>query len=267
MTEVGFIGAGRMGAPMVSRLLGAGHHVKVLGRTSEKTAAITELGATAAATVPELAERAEVVVICVFTDEQVRQVCLDADLTAEMPSGSTLLLHTTGSPKTAEMIAARGERSGVDVVDAPVSGGPHDIAAGRVTVFAGGTDDAVACVTPVLAAYADPILHIGPVGAGQRVKLVNNTLFASQIGLLVEAVKLARSLGIPEAALLSALPHGSGASRALAGVAARGSVAQFIETAGSFVGKDVEVVRRVSAELGADLGVLDDIVKTWLGAP
>lgn len=266
MTRVGFIGAGRMGAPMVSRLIGAGHHVTALGRSNEKRSAIAELGATAVAGLPEVADGAEVVVLCVFTDEQVRQLCVDDNLIEAMAPGATLVLHTTGSPRTAETIYARAQPAGVEVVDAPVSGGPHDIAAGHVTIFAGGTDEAVARVTPVLAAYGDPILHLGPVGTGQRVKLVNNTLFAGQIGLLVEAVKLAKSLGVPEATLLTALPHGSGASRALAGVAAGGSVEKFVETAGSFVGKDVEVVRRVAVELGADLGVLDDVVDTWLGA-
>jgi 3-hydroxyisobutyrate dehydrogenase-like beta-hydroxyacid dehydrogenase len=96
------------------------------------------------------------------------------------------------------------------------------------------------------------------------VKLINNTLFAAQIGLLAEAVKLGSSLGVPEATLLEALPHGSGASRALSGVAGRGSVEKFIDIAGSFVGKDIEVVRKVSAELRADLGVLDDVVNAWL---
>ena len=265
MTRVGFIGAGRMGGPMISRLIGAGHPVRGLARSEEKRSAIAALGATAVTGLPATAEAADVVIVCVFTDEQVQQVCLETDLIAAMPRGSTLVLHTTGSPRTAEVIAARGQDAGVDVVDAPVSGGPHDIAAGHVTVFAGGTDAAVARVTPVIAAYGDPILPVGPIGTGQRVKLVNNTLFASQIGLLVEAVKLAKSLGVPEAALLAALPHGSGASRALGGVVTRGSVEKFIETAGSFVGKDVDVVRKISAELGADLGVLDDIVNTWLG--
>lgn len=270
MTRVGFIGAGRMGTPMVSRLIGAGHHVTALGRSDEKRSTLVELGATAVAGLPEVADGAEVVVLCVFTDEQVRQLCLSvgegSDLIEAMAPGATLVLHTTGSPRTAETISARAQPAGVHVVDAPVSGGPHDIAAGQVTVFAGGTDEALARATPVLAAYGDPILHLGPVGMGQRVKLVNNTLFAGQIGLLVAAVKLAKTLGVPEATLLTALPHGSGASRALTGVAARGSVEKFVETAGSFVGKDVEVVRKVAVELGADLGVLDDVVDTWLRA-
>jgi 3-hydroxyisobutyrate dehydrogenase len=265
MTQVGFIGAGRMGAPMVSRLVDGGHHVTALGRTEEKRSAIAELGAGAAGEPAEVVDGAELVAVCVFTDEQVRQVCLDTDLIAAMSPGATLVLHTTGSPRTAAAIAARGQSTGIEIVDAPVSGGPHDITAGRLTIFAGGTDDAVARARPVLAAYGDPILHVGAVGAGQRVKLVNNTLFASQIGLLTEAVKLAGSLGIPEDVLLSALPHGSGASRALSGVTSRGSVAKFVDTAGAFVGKDVEVVRKISAELGADLGLLDDVVNTWLG--
>jgi 3-hydroxyisobutyrate dehydrogenase-like beta-hydroxyacid dehydrogenase len=264
VTRIGFIGAGRMGAPMVSRLAGAGHQVSVLGRSDEKRTAIAELGANAVADPAAAAEHAEIVVLCVFTDEQVHQLCLDGDLLTAMPPGSALVLHTTGSPRTAEAIATRAHAGGIAVIDAPVSGGPHDIAAGHVTVFAGGSDDAVARVRPVLAAYGDPILHVGPTGAGQRVKLINNTLFAAQIGLLAEAVKLGTVLGVPEATLLQALPHGSGASRALSGVAGRGSVATFIDTAGGFVGKDIEVVRKVCAELGADLGVLDDVVGAWL---
>lgn len=262
--RIGFIGAGRMGAPMVSRLVGAGHHVRVLGRTDEKRLAVAQLGAVPVATTAEVTYAAEAVLVCVFTDEQVRQLCLDDDLIAGMPRGSALVLHTTGSPRTAEALAARAEAAGVAVIDAPVSGGPHDIAAGKVTLFVGGTPEAVGRVRPALAAYGDPILHVGPTGTGQRVKLINNTMFAGQIGLVAEAIKLGKSLGVPEQILLDALPHGSGTSRALAGVVARGSVAGFIDTAGAFVGKDVEVVRKVVAELGGELGVLDDVVNAWL---
>jgi 3-hydroxyisobutyrate dehydrogenase len=264
--RIGFIGAGRMGAPMVSRLVGAGHDVRVLGRTDEKRSAASQLGASPVATAAEAVSAADVVVVCVFTDEQVHQVCLDDDLIAAMPRGSTLVLHTTGSPHTAESLAARAEAAGVDVVDAPVSGGPHDIAAGHVTLFVGGTPEAVTRIRPALAAYGDPILHVGPTGPGQRVKLINNTMFAGQIGLVAEAIRLGKSLGVSEQTLLDALPHGSGTSRALSGVVARGSVAGFIDTAGAFVGKDVEVVRKVVAELGGELGVLDDVVNAWLAS-
>ena len=125
-----------------------------------------------------------------FTDEQVAQVCLAGVLVAAMPPGAALVVHTTGSPRTAQAIAAHSP--GIDVLDAPVSGGPHDIAAGSVTLFVGGPDDAVARVRPVLAAYGDPILHVGPLGAGQAVKLINNALFAAQIGLLARGRRAGR---------------------------------------------------------------------------
>lgn len=258
--RVGFIGAGRMGKPMVERLLVAGHDVRVLGRTDEARSELTELGAHAVSEITDVAEAADVVIVCVFTDEQVKGICLDGDLLGAMTRGSTLVIHTTGSPRTAEAIAARAASHGVDVIDAPVSGGPHDIAAGRVTLFIGGDETAVDRVRPALQSYGDPVLHAGPTGSGQRVKLINNTLFAAQIGLVTEAVALGERLGLNESALLGALPHGSGTSRALGGIAARGSLVAFTDTVGEFVSKDVEVIRKVVADLGSDLGLLDTVI-------
>lgn len=262
--KVGFIGAGRMGAPMVARLVKAGHDVTVLGRDDEKRSAITELGATAVAATADVAQHAKIVVVCVFTDDQVRTVCLDDGLLDAMPPNSVLVLHTTGSPRTAQLLAEHAAPGRVAVVDAPVSGGPHDIAAGTVTVFAGGDDDAVRTVAPVLSAYADPVLHVGPTGSGQLVKLVNNTLFAAQIGIVAEAVRVAGRLGVDEPMLLSALTHGSATSRALTSMAAAGSAERFIAAVGEFIGKDVAVVRATVAELGGDLGLLNDVVDAGL---
>jgi 3-hydroxyisobutyrate dehydrogenase-like beta-hydroxyacid dehydrogenase len=139
--------------------------------------------------------------------------------------------------------------------------GPHDIAASRLTLFVGGADDVVARLRPVLGCYGDPIVHVGPCGAGQKVKLVNNALFAGHIGLLAESIRLGERLGVPESTLLAALPHGSATCRVLDIVAPRGSVTSFIEVAGAFVGKDVAVVRSIAADLGSDLGALDDVIK------
>ncbi len=257
MTRVGFVGAGRMGGPMVSRLVQAGHEVRALGRTEEKRRAVTALGAQAVAGLHDIARDADVLVVCVFTDEQVAQVCSPGVLAAMSP-GSVLVVHTTGSPRTVQAIAAHSPN--IDVLDAPVSGGPHNIAAGALTLFVGGPDDAVARVRPVLAAYGDPILHVGPLGAGQAVKLTNNALFAAQIGLLREAVTLGDRLGVGEAKLLEAITHGSGASMVAGFVAAGGSVDTFVERTSEFIGKDVEVVRKIAAELGEALGLLDDVI-------
>ncbi|KUI17207.1 6-phosphogluconate dehydrogenase [Mycolicibacterium acapulense] len=258
MTHVGFVGAGRMGTPMVRRLVDAGHEVRALGRTDEKCAALRDIGAQPVSRAADAAEGADVVVVCVFTDEQVRQVCRDDGLAAGMRPGSALVIHTTGSPDTARKLAA--EFTDIDVVDAPVSGGPHNIAAGEVTLFVGGTDAAVDTVRPVLASYGEPILHVGELGAGQAVKLVNNSLFAAQIGLLRTAVDLGARLGVEEAELLTSLTHGSGTSRVGEFIAARGSVQGFVTDVGEFIGKDVAVVRRTAGELGSDLGLLDKVI-------
>ena len=252
-----------MGAPMVRRLAEAGHEVRALGRTDEKRGAVNELGAHAVTELSAVGDGAEVVVVCVFTDEQVQQICLHSELLSAMPSGAVLVVHTTGSPRTVEMIAATS--SDIDVVDAPVSGGPHDIAAGHVTLFVGGSDNAVTRARPALDSYGDPVLHVGALGAGQRVKLINNALFAAQIGLLREAVRLGDRLGVEESKLLSAVSHGSAASRVGGFIAARGSVAGFVDGVGEFIGKDVAVVRTIAAELGNDLGMLDDVIDTALG--
>ncbi|OBH06342.1 6-phosphogluconate dehydrogenase [Mycobacterium sp. E2699] len=247
---------------MVARLVEAGHDVRALGRTDERRRDLNELGARPVGDVAGAGAHADAVVVCVFTDEQVRRVCLDGELLPTMPSGSALVVHTTASPKTIEAVATRAAcADDVGVVDAPVSGGPHDAAAGRLTLFVGGEEDAVARVRAMLGCYGDPILHVGPIGAGQKVKLVNNALFAGQIGLLAESVRLAERLGVPESTLLNALPHGSAASRVLDIVAATGSVRSFVELAGEFVGKDVAVARAVAAELGSDLGALDDVIE------
>jgi 3-hydroxyisobutyrate dehydrogenase-like beta-hydroxyacid dehydrogenase len=243
---------------MVARLLTAGHDVRVLGRTAEKRSELEELGARAVTDVAEAGAQADVVVVCVFSEEQVRQVCLDSALLTAMQSGSALVVHTTASPRTIEAVAVRAD--GIDVVDAAVSGGPHDIAAGRLTLFVGGAGEAVERVRPVLGCYGHPILHVGPGGAGQRVKLVNNALFAGQIGLLAESIRLGERLGVPESTLLAALAHGSATSRVLNLVAATGSVSSFIEAAGEFVSKDVAVIRRISEDLDGDLGTLDDVI-------
>jgi 3-hydroxyisobutyrate dehydrogenase-like beta-hydroxyacid dehydrogenase len=257
--KVGFIGAGRMGRPMVARLVEAGHDVRALARSADRRRDLERRGASTVSELAETGARADVVVLCVFTDEQVRQVCLDSALLPTMPSGSALVVHTTARPKTIEAIAARA--GDVAVVDAPVSGGPHDIAAGRLTLFVGGADAAVARVRPVLGCYGDPVLHVGPSGAGQKVKLVNNALFAGHIGLLAQTIRLGERLGVSESTVLAALAHGSATSRVLDIVAARGSVASFIEVAGEFVGKDVAVVRAIAEGLGSDLGALDEVIK------
>ncbi|QIX52654.1 NAD(P)-dependent oxidoreductase [Rhodococcus sp. DMU1] len=267
MSRIGFVGAGRMGRPMVERLVRDGHDVQVLARSDEADDALTGIGAHPVRRLADVAADADIVIVCVFTDAQVHEVCLDETFLSALPAGAVLVVHTTISPDTVEAVAGRAAAFGVDVVDAAVSGGPHDIAAGRLTLFVGGADDTVARVRPVLGSYGDPVFHVGRLGNGLCVKLVNNALFAANIGLISEAVRLGGQLGVDESALLEALPHGSSASRVMGNIAARGSVAAFTSAVGEFLDKDVAVVRSVAAELGGELGVLLDAIEAQPKVP
>lgn len=258
MSRVGFVGAGRMGAPMVARLVEGGHEVRVLARSAEKCTAVAQLGAEPVTDLAAVTSAAETVVVCVFTDDQVKALCVDGELASRMDPGATLILHTTGSPKTAQAIATR--HGHIDVLDAPVSGGPHDIAAGSVTLFVGGDERALDRARPVLASYGDPILHAGHTGSGQVVKLVNNTLFAAQIGLVAEGVRLGSGLGVAEEPLLNALTHGSAQSRVLSMIARAGSADAFRTAVGEFIGKDIAVVRETVTALDGNLGELERII-------
>lgn len=148
------------------------------------------------------------------------------------------------------------------MLDAALSGGPHDIAAGRLTLWVGGDEALLEETRPLLETYASPVMSVGPVGNGQRVKLVNNALFVAQVGLAVDAVRVAGSLGIDEKAILAALQHGSGASRALSVVASGGSVDSVAVRLADLMSKDVRVVREMARSTGADLGIIGTVLSS-----
>ncbi|MDT5211564.1 MAG: 3-hydroxyisobutyrate dehydrogenase, partial [Mycobacterium sp.] len=106
MTQVGFVGAGRMGGPMVRRLVEAGHEVRALGRSVEKRREVRELGAQPVTDLADVGAEADVVVVCVFSDEQVERVCLDGVLRPSMQSEAVLVILSSGSPRTAVSVAA-----------------------------------------------------------------------------------------------------------------------------------------------------------------
>jgi 3-hydroxyisobutyrate dehydrogenase-like beta-hydroxyacid dehydrogenase len=261
--KIGFIGPGRMGRPMLDRLVAAGHDVTVLVRRPQARAAAEADGLTCAGTVTATVRDADAVFVVVLTDEQVRSVCLGPDgAIAAMKPGATLVQHTTSDPATAQTLAEAGAGRGIGVLDAALSGGPHDIAAGRLTLWVGGDEALLGEMRPVLGTYASPIMFVGPPGNGQRVKLVNNALFVAQVGLAIDAVRLAGSLGIGEKAILGAVQHGSGASRALAIVASGGSASVVADRLSDLMLKDVTVVREVAQSAGADLGIIGTVLSS-----
>ena len=248
--NVGMVGLGEMGMPMLERLRAAGHDVSFRARRPEVIRHAESLGARSAA---GFADR-DAVIVCVYSDDQVRDV--GPGIVASMRPGAVLVNHTTGSPSTVAFLAETAASRGVRVLDAALSGGPADISAGRLTLLIGGDEAVLADVRPALASYADPILHVGGLGDGQRVKLVNNALFAAQVGLVAEAERVANGLGVDPVKALQAIQHCSADSRVLRTVLALGSSARMQELAGRFIRKDTAVVEQVARELGVELGRL-----------
>ncbi|HBJ73917.1 MAG TPA: 6-phosphogluconate dehydrogenase [Actinobacteria bacterium] len=259
--SVGFIGAGQMGIEIATRFSLAGFDPYVLDRSGNLTQQFTDSGIRSSSSAMEIARHSDVVFICVLTDHQVREVAFgEVGLIAEMPAGGVIIVHTTCDPLTLEAVAREAAMKGIRVVDAALSGGPQDIKAGRLTLFIGATSEDLESVRPLLTTYAEVIVHAGQVGCGQRVKLINNALFTAHIGLAADALRLGKELGVSEEVLLAALPHASGNSRAIQIIAASGSLEKSAMAIGRFVAKDVRVVQEVAVRLGADLGVLGQVI-------
>jgi 3-hydroxyisobutyrate dehydrogenase-like beta-hydroxyacid dehydrogenase len=245
-----------MGRPMVDRLLAAGHPVTVYVRRKDLAEALSSAGAEVLDSARDVASVADVLCVCLFSDEQLGDV-LDAGVVQAMRPGSYLVNHVTGSPAVAEDLAMRLP-AGVHYVDAPMSGTDTDIRAGRLTLLVGAAVADVDAVRPVLAAYADPIIHVGAVGDGQRIKLVNNLMFTAHLRLALEAAGLGRSLGIEPAQLAGVLATCSGNSYAVA-LLGRVPPDALATSARPYLTKDVAVVRQVAEGLGIDLGLLGEL--------
>lgn len=261
MTKViGFIGAGQLGEPMVSRLLTAGHDVLVYARRPEVRDRVASQGAAVTDSVADLARQADILVSCLFSDAQLNEIGLGPDgLIANAKQGSALVSHTTGTLAT--LAALRdSDPSPPVILDAPVSGTADNIAAGTLTVLVGGPSDAVQMVTPVLAAYADPIVPTGELGSALAIKLVNNLLFSCNAQLLAAAIQLGKTLGVDADPLLSALQVCSGASHAAAHAYRIGGIERFTELAGPFLRKDIAAALEAAGEAGVDLGLLGVVV-------
>ncbi len=246
-----------MGLPMVRRLVSQGRQVTVHARRSEVRAACETEGARAVDDLGTAVAEADVVVLCLYSDAQLREVLFGPGgfLDALRP-GSLVISHTTGSPAVLQELADRRADRGVRVVDGPVSGSAEDIAEGRITVLLGGTEDDVERARGIVAAYGSPILHVGGLGAALAVKLINNSLMAAHLQLLADAERLAGELDVDWPKAAAAMQQSSGASTALDVVARMGSVHDVFAAAGHFLQKDVAVAQQVASELGLDLGEL-----------
>ncbi|MEV3922195.1 NAD(P)-dependent oxidoreductase [Actinomadura coerulea] len=191
-TAVGFVGLGQMGAPMAAHLAGRG--LAVYDARAEAMAPLVKAGARAAKSVAEVAAHCDLVSIMVRDDAQVREV--GAEVLASARPGTVLAVHSTIRARTAEDLASQARRYGIEVVDAPVSGGFMGASAGSLAVMVGGTDEAFERCREPFGAWADLVLHMGPVGAGTRTKLARNMLHFISFTAAAEAQRLAEAAGV-----------------------------------------------------------------------
>jgi 3-hydroxyisobutyrate dehydrogenase len=213
-TRLAFLGLGVMGSPMAGHLARAGHPLTVYNRTRAKSERwAQEFGGRVADAADDAARDAAVVLACVGNDDDVRAVTIGPrGAFATMAPGTVFVDHTTSSAELARTLAAEAARRGFTFLDAPVSGGQVGAEQRRLTVMAGGDADAFARVRPILDCYAHAVRLMGPSGAGQLTKMVNQICLAGLIQGLAEGVAFAQAAGLDPAAVVEVLSKGAGQS-------------------------------------------------------
>jgi 3-hydroxyisobutyrate dehydrogenase-like beta-hydroxyacid dehydrogenase len=213
--NVAFIGLGVMGYPMAGHLHRAGHRVTVYNRTTPKAEkfAAQHPGAAWAPTPRAAAGGADVVFACVGNDDDLRAVTLAPDgAFAGMKTGAVFVDHTTASAEVARELYAEAKARGLGAVDAPISGGQAGAENGKLTVMCGAEQEIFARVEPVIAAYARACRLMGPPGAGQLTKMVNQIAIAGLVQSLSEALHFAKSAGLDAAAVVDLIKNGAAQS-------------------------------------------------------
>lgn len=214
MAKVAFLGLGVMGSPMAGHLAAKGHDVTVYNRTPAKAEAwVAKHGGARAATPREAARGAEIVFCCVGNDDDLRSVVLGPDgALAGMERGATFVDHTTASAEVARELAAAAAEAGIGFVDAPVSGGQAGAENGVLTVMCGAEPETYAKVEPAIMSFARASRLMGPAGAGQLTKMVNQICIAGLVQGLSEGVHFAKRAGLDVEAVLEVISKGAAGS-------------------------------------------------------
>ncbi|MFI5255578.1 MAG: NAD(P)-dependent oxidoreductase [Candidatus Limnocylindrales bacterium] len=213
MERVGFAGLGTMGAAMAANLARAGFPLSVWNRTPGKAAALRELGVIESASPAELAAATDVVVVCLSDTPDVEAVLFGPQGIAEgARAGSLVVDCSTIAPGASESFAIRLAERAVAFVDAPVSGGSEGAVKATLTIMVGGADNDVVRARPVLEALGKTITHMGPVGAGQATKAVNQVILCGAYLGVAEGLVLAIKAGLDVEKVVAALSGGAAQS-------------------------------------------------------
>ncbi len=209
--RVAFLGTGRMGLPMASHVLEAGHELAIWNRTAARAAPLVAAGATTAATPADAAAGAQVIVLTLFGPESVRAALDGPDgVLAGAAKGALVVDTTTIGPGAARGFDALVKQHGLRYVDAPLFGSIEPAEAGTLATYVGGSTEDVADARAVLDCWCDPaqVTHAGPVGAGSAVKIVRNMAHGIATAGIGECLRLAADLGVPRDLALEAVSNG-----------------------------------------------------------
>lgn len=215
--SIGLIGLGAMGRPAAEFLARAGLATLCYDEDRAVMDEVAERGARPTGSVPELAAVSDVIVVMVPSDQDVVDVCSPATgaLSTARP-GSVILICSSVTPDTCREVADQAAPRGVHVLDAALTGGVRAAAAGELNLLVGGDEQVLDRIRPQLAPWTRTVHHLGPLGAGQVGKTVNNLCHWGQLSAIVEALRLGRALGVAPTKLRAALLDGPAASRTIA---------------------------------------------------
>ncbi len=277
---VGFIGLGNIGKPMARRLTDWTGGLTVFDVAPGVTDSFAARGVHVAASPAEVAERATVISIMVRDDAQVTEVLTGPDgILSTAAPGTVVAVHSTVEADTPARLADLAAERGVDILDAPVSGGAMGAADGTLALMVGGTASAVERVRDPFGCFASLIAHVGPIGAGTRAKLARNLITFASFAAVGEALVLAEAAGVDLALLGDVVRHsdrvtggpGSVMLRSSAGpLAADDGLRPIFGHARDLGEKDLRLAIGLAAELGVDVpvaGLALDRLAASLGVP
>ena len=256
--RLAFLGLGVMGYPMAGHLAKAGHQVTVYNRNQAKAAQWVAAHGGASAPTPAAAARvADIVMMCVGNDDDVRSVTMgDNGALSGMAKGGVLVDHTTASAIVAREVYAAAKALGIPFLDAPVSGGQAGAENGKLTIMVGGDAESYAQVESVLQTYARAVTLMGGPGAGQLTKMVNQICIAGLVQALSEGINFAQKAGLDAERVLDVISKGAAQSWQMEN---RGKtmVADKFEFgfAVDWMRKDLSICLEESRKIGAQLPV------------
>ncbi|MDN8614887.1 NAD(P)-dependent oxidoreductase [Variovorax ginsengisoli] len=266
--RIGFIGIGLMGEAMCRRLLARGHGVTVWNREPERVQLVLPFGATAAASPAEVAAATDIVLLCVFDDQAVEDCVLGELGVARVQDLANRLLIdlSTITPASTRDLAARAARqAGLRWIDAPVSGGPAAALEGSLTIMTGGTAEDMAEAAPILDCLGSNVTHMGPLGAGQTAKVLNQAIVGAGFVLMSEVALLAEAAGIDATRLPSCLAGGLADSMLLQNIYPRIHARTFDPPIGYArqLSKDMQAVRAFARDNGCDLPLMEEAAERY----